>query len=120
MTTADKHREARERVAEQRARALAARPTDTPATPYRSPRATPHDVRPNALATAPPPLLSRDDLRQYFGITYSRSHLWRLIKDGTFPAPVALGPAPYARKCWRLADIEAWIAALPVVGGEAA
>lgn len=76
---------------------------------------TPNDTRRQAL----PPLLSRDDLR-LFGITYSRAHLAKRIKDGTFPAPVALGPQPYARKCWKREDIEAWIAALTTTGGEAA
>ena len=44
-----------------------------------------------------PPLLSLQDLRS-FGITYSRAHIARLVKNGQFPAPVAFGPTLYARK----------------------
>lgn len=33
--------------------------------------------------------------------------LWRWCKAGTFPQPVYFG----ARRRWRLADVEAWIAA---------
>ena len=36
-------------------------------------------------------LLSRDDLVA-LGILFSRAHLHRLVRDGKFPAPVALGP----------------------------
>lgn len=105
MTTTEKLREARKRAAAKHAQELAARPPNNSAPPSRR---------------GPPLLLSRDDLREFFGITYSRAHLHRLIRDHHFPAPVALGSAPYARKCWRVADIEAWVAALPTVGGEAA
>jgi predicted DNA-binding transcriptional regulator AlpA len=52
------------------------------------------------------------------GISYSRSHLWRLVAEGKFPAPVALGPEVYARKAWRREDVEAWLAALPYTGGD--
>jgi predicted DNA-binding transcriptional regulator AlpA len=66
--------------------------------------------------TAPPLLLSRDDLRHCYGINYSRQHLWRLIQDGRFPRPVAFGPESYARKAWKRSDVEAWVAALPYTG----
>lgn len=72
-------------------------------------------------AAAPPPtaapqpagkvLLSHADLLA-LGITYSRQHLYRLMAAGAFPRPVALGSEVYARKAWRRADVEAWIAAL--------
>lgn len=63
-------------------------------------------------------LLGPGDLRA-LGISYSRQHIWRLVKDGRFPAPVALGPEPYARKAWRSADVDAWLAALPTAGAAA-
>jgi predicted DNA-binding transcriptional regulator AlpA len=69
--------------------------------------------------TSLPQLLSRDDLATYYGITYSRKHLWRLMRAGTFPRPVALGTAKYARKAWRRQDIEAFIASRPVVDYDA-
>jgi predicted DNA-binding transcriptional regulator AlpA len=68
---------------------------------------------PPALSQRPAPvLLSRDDLREFYGIRYSRWHIHRLTALGRFPAPVALAPERYARKCWRRDDIEKWIAAL--------
>ena len=75
----------------------------------RSPRPAPRESRPSALATAPPVLLSRDDLRTFFGVRYSRTHLWRLVRDGKFPAPVAFGPEPAARKAWRREVVEAYV-----------
>ena len=42
-------------------------------------------------------LLSYDDLR-LFGIPYTRSHIWRRVKEGTFPAPVRIGDN---RVAWR-------------------
>jgi predicted DNA-binding transcriptional regulator AlpA len=67
--------------------------------------------------SGPPVLLSRADLREHYGITYSRAHLHRLMREGKFPRQVALGPEPYARKAWRRADVEAWVASLPTSTG---
>jgi len=74
---------------------------------------TPKPLRVPSLSRA---LLSHDDLRD-LGITYSRWSLTRLVKEGRFPAPVALGPGPgpAARKALRAAEVEAWLAALPKV-----
>lgn len=78
-----------------------------------------HSPLPSTADTARPErhdckwLLSRPDLAK-LGISYSRAHLWRLICAGQFPAPVALGPAQYARKCWRRKDVEDWLAHLPL------
>lgn len=44
----------------------------------------------------------------------SRSTLWRRVKGGSFPPPVALGGNLIG---WRSCDIEGWKAALPVAGG---
>jgi predicted DNA-binding transcriptional regulator AlpA len=65
------------------------------------------------LANELPVLLGRADLREYYGITYSRAHLHRLMREGKFPRQVALGPEMYCRKVWRRGDIEQWIASLP-------
>ena len=68
-----------------------------------------------ALPQQPAPaLLSRDDLRELYGISYSRWHLQRLISLGRFPAPVALGSPElkFGRKVWRREAIEKWVAAL--------
>jgi len=53
-------------------------------------------------------LLSFDGLR-LFGISYSRGHLYRLIKAGKFPRPVKLGEN---RVAFVRNDIVAWIDAL--------
>lgn len=52
-------------------------------------------------------LLGLEDLQARGVAPFSRTHLWRLIKAGKFPAPVAVGGG--ARKAWRASDIEAWL-----------
>lgn len=48
------------------------------------------------------------DLRDLYGIKFSRVHLWRMwAKERTFPAPVKLSKHTSA---WRQSDIVAWIA----------
>lgn len=42
------------------------------------------------------------------GILYSRNYLDRLIREGSFPAPVYLSPR---RRCFVEAEIDAWLAA---------
>lgn len=46
-------------------------------------------------------------------VALSRTTIWRRIQQGTFPAPVSLGPT---RIAWREADIVAWIEAQKPVG----
>ncbi len=41
-------------------------------------------------------------------LPFSKSTLWRKLRDGEFPAPARLGPAITA---WRVGDVRAWIAA---------
>ena len=45
------------------------------------------------------------------GISYSRDHLRRKVRDGSFPAPVRLS---VRRIAWPEEVINAWLAALPV------
>jgi prophage regulatory protein len=42
------------------------------------------------------------------GISYSRVHLWRLVKAGYFPKPIKLGDG--ARNAWVEEEIDALIA----------
>lgn len=39
-------------------------------------------------------------------LPYSKVHLWRMVRAGTFPAPLQLSER---RVGWREADIKAWI-----------
>ena len=47
----------------------------------------------------------------------SRSAIYRGVADGTFPAPVALGPRAVG---WRESDITAWIESLATKPARAA
>lgn len=40
----------------------------------------------------------------------SRTTIWRRIRQGRFPSPVDIGAG---RIRWRVAEVDAWIAALP-------
>jgi predicted DNA-binding transcriptional regulator AlpA len=58
---------------------------------------------------------SSDDLiRGYRQLTkvvpYSREYLWRMIRAGTFPAPIELGPNALA---WIAEEVRQWKAARP-------
>jgi predicted DNA-binding transcriptional regulator AlpA len=66
-----------------------------------------------AKHSGPPMLLSHADLREHYGITYSRVHLHRLMREGKFPRQVAFGPEQYSRKAWRRDAVEAFVASLP-------
>jgi prophage regulatory protein len=48
---------------------------------------------------------------QRLGIPFSRQHLWRLVAEGAFPAPVPLGrPGTlYAKKAWLKSEVLAWL-----------
>ena len=43
----------------------------------------------------------------------SRTTLWRRVKSGEFPAPIALS-ANATR--WKREEVEAWVEALPTIG----
>ncbi|MPZ57981.1 MAG: AlpA family phage regulatory protein [Rhizobiales bacterium] len=51
-------------------------------------------------------LLDRDALKAK-GVPYSKVHLWRLVKTGTFPRPVKLSSA--APLLWVESEIDAWL-----------
>lgn len=43
-----------------------------------------------------------------FRVGFSRTHLWRLVAAGEFPAPLKFGRRVY----WPEAEVEAWLAAV--------
>jgi prophage regulatory protein len=51
-------------------------------------------------------LIPYEDLRPLKGVGYSRVQIWRLVKAGTFPAPIRVGKA---RVAWIEAEINEWI-----------
>ncbi len=56
-------------------------------------------------------LLRRREVEAITGL--ARSTIYRLMKDGTFPRPIRVGPSAVR---WRLSDIEAWMASRPTTG----
>ena len=50
-------------------------------------------------------LLSHDALKEK-GISYSKTQLWRLAKQGKFPSPVRLGTN---RNAWVEREIDEWV-----------
>jgi len=55
-------------------------------------------------------LLTCTEVMRLVGVK-SRTTIWRRIQNNTFPEPVDIGAG---RIRWREADIENWIASLPV------
>ena len=53
-------------------------------------------------------LLSYRDLREK-GIKFHRTHIWRKVKEGSFPPPIKIGAQ---RNAWIDSEIEEWIAGL--------
>lgn len=56
-----------------------------------------------------PKLLSLADLKSKKGIPFSRSHVHRKTKNGTFPQPIKLGPGT-SMNLWLESEIDEWIA----------
>jgi len=48
-------------------------------------------------------LLDHQDLITHYGIRYSRTHIWRLVRAGKFPQPIS---APGCRNQWTSDQIE--------------
>jgi prophage regulatory protein len=59
---------------------------------------------------ASPLCINFENLEKVTGL--SRTSLWRRVKDGSFPAPVRLGPN---RVAWHMDDVRAWLDSLPRV-----
>jgi predicted DNA-binding transcriptional regulator AlpA len=51
-------------------------------------------------------LCSVKELKSFYGIPYSRQHIWRLIGAHQFPHAVKLGQCRVAFRC---SDVEEWI-----------
>jgi prophage regulatory protein len=51
-------------------------------------------------------LLSMEELRTVKGISYSRPHIFRLMKVRAFPRPIKLGEN---RNAWLEEEIDKWI-----------
>jgi prophage regulatory protein len=51
-----------------------------------------------------PRLIGFKDLRE-IGITHGKTQLWRLVRDGQFPAPIKVG----VRSAWIADEVDAWI-----------
>lgn len=49
-------------------------------------------------------------------IPLSRAAIYRRVRDGSFPRPLALGPRVRA---WRFSEVRQWIAERPSIGGAA-
>ena len=54
-------------------------------------------------------LLSYDELKPEKGITYSKTQLWRLEKEGRFPRRVSLTENPNGKHGWVESEIDEWI-----------
>ncbi len=50
-------------------------------------------------------VLDSEALREK-GIRYSRVQLWRMVRAGSFPRPLKLGPS---RNVWLESEVEAWL-----------
>jgi prophage regulatory protein len=53
---------------------------------------------------ASPLCINFENLEKVTGL--SRTSLWRRVKDGTFPAPIRLGPN---RVAWNMDEVRAWL-----------
>ncbi len=51
-------------------------------------------------------LCSVKELKSFYGIPYTRQHIWRLIGADQFPHAVKLGQCRVAFRC---SDVEEWI-----------
>lgn len=54
-------------------------------------------------------LVSLEELRGRFGISYSRQHLYRRMQEGTFPKAVKLSSSRFSRRMWMEDDILEWL-----------
>ncbi|HEV7275234.1 MAG TPA: AlpA family phage regulatory protein [Devosiaceae bacterium] len=54
-------------------------------------------------------VVSLGELHERFGVPYTRQHLHRRMRDGTFPKAVKLGAGKFARRAWFEDDILEWL-----------
>ena len=50
------------------------------------------------------------DLRPEKGIAFSRQHVFRKVRAGTFPKPIKLGEGERATNAWLESEVDAWVA----------
>jgi predicted DNA-binding transcriptional regulator AlpA len=43
------------------------------------------------------------------GITYARTHIYRLMREGKFPQCFSLSDSPRSRVVWWLSEVKAWL-----------
>jgi len=58
-------------------------------------------------------LISFPDLRARFGLTASRTTIWRMCRDGRLPSPFKSSTSRTGRLFWRLSEVEAAISRWP-------
>jgi len=80
--------------------------------------APPPELPPEKIAVqlplSPHGIVRYDDFAPLFGITFSRSHVWRMAQRGQFPLPIQLSDNAIG---WRVRDIEAWLESRPAGPG---
>jgi predicted DNA-binding transcriptional regulator AlpA len=54
-------------------------------------------------------LVSFKQLKPMLGIDYSRTHIDRKEKAGTFPKSFKLGDSRYSKRVWFLVEVVTWI-----------
>ena len=57
-------------------------------------------------------LIGYAELRERHGVKYSKAHLWRLIKEGSFPKPIKISGSPSARNHWDDEEVGDYVKAL--------
>jgi predicted DNA-binding transcriptional regulator AlpA len=86
-----------------------------PATPWSAPVAeamTPAQARPAAAPRGPPCLLTKHEVCARVKVTFPT--IWKWMRAGTFPRSRELGAGKSSKVVWLEAEVEAWMAALPV------
>lgn len=84
-------------------------PTPTPSPPCGELRLLDGEVRARGPPSDENRLLSKPEVTRLVGRSYQ--HIWELMRAGKFPRSRLLGSRPV----WVKAEIDAWIASLPVV-----
>jgi predicted DNA-binding transcriptional regulator AlpA len=72
------------------------------------------------VTTPGPVLIDMDAIRARYGLTFSRSQFYKLVRDGRLPAPIKSGRAKSCKIFWRRDAIEAAIARWESENGAAA